>query len=210
MKKLFLLFVALFVMTTAKSQVEFNLGPKIGYQSSFISRIEYDNNAISEGSLTFGAFGRLTFNKFIIQPELMYSTYSFGLRNPIKVEVRNHSLAVPVMFGYELYETGLIKLRCSVGPVMYFGLKDVFEKDGEVLDMNDNHIYYMFAQWTHSTVSLGAAINIGVDISRFTIDFNYSQGLTSVFYDGFVHARDVENKPYKQNVFTLTLGYILK
>lgn len=207
MKKLFLLIVALFVMTTAKSQVEFNFGPKIGYQSSFITRAEYDDGAIANGSVTFGAFGRLTFNKFIIQPEFMYSAYSFELQRPTDIDARNHSLAFPVMFGYELYDADFIKLRGSVGPIMYIGLKDVFKKDGELLDLNDNNVYSTLAKWTHSKVSLGAVINIGVDISCLTLDFNYSHGLTNVFYQGVVPAsRDTES--YKQNVFTITLGYV--
>ncbi len=209
MKKLFLLFVALFVVTSVKSQVKFDFGPKIGYQSSFLSRFDYDRKAISNGSLTFGAFGRVSINKFIVQPELMYSTYSFELQRPTDIDVKNYSLAVPVMFGYELYDADCIKLRGSIGSVMYFGLQDVFEKDGEVLDLNDNLIYSMLSHWTHSTLSLGAAVNVGVDLYRFTIDFNYSHGLTSVFYKGVAPVLiNGVYEPYKQNVFTITLGYI--
>ena len=58
----------------------------------------------------------------------------------------------------------------------------------------------------------GAALNIGIDVWKFTLDVNYSFGLSKFFksddvnwsvgeYSGSIHLDKT-----KQNVFTITLG----
>ena len=211
MKKL-LLFIALFVAMAANAQSNFDFGPKLGYQSSYISRSEYDETAISSGSVTFGVFGRFEYNNIIIQPEIMYSGYSFKLslyNNGIMLDARNHSIAVPVLVGYKFYDNDFLNLRANVGPVMYFGFSDTFKFAGEKIDLNNDAVSYVLEPWTHSPVSLGLALNIGVDIERFTLDFTYSKGLTNVFRDVELMFDDYvfDYIPYKQNVFSFTLGY---
>lgn len=214
MRKLFLLLASLFVAMTMNAQVDLSFGPKLGYQSLLVTRAEYDINQISDDSYTLGVFGRATINKFVIQPELMYCSYEFSLlkvNNYHHVDVSNQSLALPIYLGYNFFENDHIKLRANLGPVFYFSLKDTFIMDNNELDLNDDYTYSMLKHWVHKDVVVGAAVNIGVDFWNFVLDFNYSLGLTNMFHDrtylSDVSYSSIDYEPYKQQVFTFTLGY---
>ena len=59
-------------------------------------------------------------------------------------------------------------------------------------------------------MTMGAALNLGVDIWKLTLDINYSFGLTETFDDeievpGLPEIEIGDNT--KQNIFTVTLGF---
>ena len=121
-------------------------------------------------------------------------------------------MALPIYFGYSFFENDHIRLRGNLGPVFYFSLKDTFTMRDLELDLSDELTYSMLKHWVHKDVVVGAAINIGVDLWNFVLDLNYSLGLTNVFYDrtyynSNVYYSPIEYEPYKQQVFTITLGY---
>ena len=61
-------------------------------------------------------------------------------------------------------------------------------------------------------MTMGAALNLGVDVWRFTLDINYSLGLTDAFDDELVIPGVGEfelDDNTKQNIFTVTLGFKL-
>lgn len=114
MRKVFLLFVALFVATTVNAQTDVWVGPKFGYQTAKLSFKGSNVKQDFKNDMTFGMFARFTFPKFIIQPELLYS---FNARNCINV---------PVYFGYKLVDDKIFKMRANAGPVLFYNtMKDV-------------------------------------------------------------------------------------
>lgn len=212
MRKVLLLFVALFMATVANAQISpITFGPKVGYQTTKLSLKEDAIKSDFKGNMTFGLFGRLTIKKFVLQPEVLFfksgKVFETSLLdkngsviNP-KISINQMNMAVPVFIGYQFIDIPLLKMRANVGPVFYFALgKAEYSKDGESvkpeIDSSEN-------------MTLGGAVNLGIDIWKLTLDVNYSLGLTNVF-DGNVKVAGQEfttGNNTKQNIFTVTLGF---
>lgn len=208
MKKV-ILFLSLFLMmaTTSNAQADFSFGPKVGYKANSLSINRGDLLFFPKGHVTFGAFGRIMIKDFIIQPELMYHYSVLDERsihfNPSNIihltsnnRATNHSLVLPVYFGYQFISRDNFNMRANIGPIVHFNFDFVFED-----------IYQM---WDYKFLNLGTALNIGVDIHRFTIDVSYSLGLTNVIKGG-IKLHSMINMGFansdKLNTFSITLGY---
>ena len=107
MKKVILLFVALFVATIVNAQ-DVCVGPKFGYQTAKLSFKGSHIKQDFKNDMTFGMFARFTYPKFILQPEILYS---FNARNCINI---------PVYFGYKLVDNKNLKMRANAGPVLFY------------------------------------------------------------------------------------------
>lgn len=221
MKKVFLLFAALFIATMANAQFDIAVGPKVGYQATKLSLNKERIKSDFKGNMTFGVFGRVTIKKFIVQPELLYFKSGkifkldaigedFGWNNLVPnptITINQSNLALPIYLGYQFVDLDLIKMRANVGPVFYFAMgKTEYQTnmmcDAEPLTTQESPTEAM---------TLGGALNLGVDVWRFTLDVNYSIGLTDVFDDeiglgGYEFEVDDNTK---QNIFTVTLGFKL-
>ena len=210
MKKV-VLFLSWFLLmaTTSNAQVKFYYGPKVGYKTNSLSINGGDCVLNQKGYVTFGAFGRIMINDFIIQPELMYN-YSelyegsarfdpVNLVNLSATPTINHSIALPIYLGYQFVGRNNFNMRATAGPIVHFNI-DLFKES-------------MYQQWNYRFMNLGAALNLGVDIYRFTIDVCYSMGLTnvikggvilnSIMYPGQRFYADTD----RLNTFSITLGY---
>lgn len=205
MKKLLLvLAVVLFANVARAEGFGFHFGPKIGYQTAKLSIEKADIKSGFSEHLTAGVFGRVVIKDFIIQPELLWfkSSQVFqlennGILNP-ELTMSQQNLALPIFVGYQFFDWKFVKLRANVGPVMYF-VVDQTNKcnyNNQSLDVEAN------------SMTWGGAVNFGVDLLMFTLDINYSFGLTDI-----VKANDVtiggEVFPIdntKQSIFTVTLG----
>lgn len=210
MKKIFLLLVAIFAMTTANAQFDFCIGPKLGYQTTKLSFKKDNIKSDFKGNMTLGVFGRITVERFVVQPELLYfkssksmrfetTGKSFSLNNII---VNQNNLALPVFLGYQFVDTKMFDMRICAAPVFYFavGKVEYTSEDGnKSLIVND----------ASKNTIIGGAVNLGVDIWRFVLDVNYSFGLSKVF-DDELHLSDnrsISVIDARQNVFTVTLGF---
>lgn len=221
MKKVLLLFVALFIATAVNAQnTSVTLGPKVGYQTSKLSVKRHDVKSDFKGNMTFGVFGRLAIDRFVLQPELLYyksgkvlevnafGNGSLSQMNPT-FTVHQSNLVLPIFLGYQFVDKPTLKMRANVGPVFYFAVgkteysSNLFDSDYVIKTSHES-----FAEDT----SIGAALNLGIDIWKFTIDVNYSLGLSDAVEDeieipGFPEFEIGEDT--KQNVFTVTLGFKL-
>ena len=217
MKKVLLLFVALFVATAVNAQISpITFGPKVGYQTTKLST---DRNVIKsdfKGNMAFGVFARLTIKDFILQPELLYyksgkmfqvSVFdNFGIQNPNlnpTFTINQSNLALPVLLGYQFVDIPILKMRANVGPVFYFAIGQAeYSMNGENVPYVDNDVT--------EDMTVGAALNLGIDIWKLTLDVNYSLGLTETFDDEIevpgVGEFEVGDNT-KQNIFTVTLGF---
>lgn len=221
MKKVLLLFAALFVATIANAQFDICVGPKVGYQATKLSLDKQSIKSSFKGNMTFGVFGRVTIKKFIVQPELLYFKSgkvfeisviddNFGIDNPAlnpTFTFNQANLALPIFLGYQFLDLDLIKMRANVGPVFYFAVGKTEYSSNFTGD--DNH---KMQESPNENMTMGAALNLGVDVWRFTLDINYSLGLTDAFDDELVIPGVGEfelDDNTKQNIFTVTLGFKL-
>ena len=220
MKKVLLLFAALFVATIANAQFDICVGPKVGYQATKLSLDKQSIKSSFKGNMTFGVFGRVTIKKFIVQPELLYFKSgkvfevsvidNFGIDNPAlnpTFTINQANLALPIFLGYQFLDLDLIKMRANVGPVFYFAVGKTEYSSNFTGD--DNH---KMQESPNENMTMGAALNLGVDVWRFTLDINYSLGLTDAFDDELeipgVGEFELDDNT-KQNIFTVTLGFKL-
>ena len=217
MKKVFLLFAALFIATVANAQISpITFGPKVGYQTT---KLSLDENVIKsdfKGNMTFGVFARLTIKNIVLQPELLYFKSGkvfevsalgndWGLNNLIPnptFTINQSNLALPIMIGYQFIDIPIIKMRANVGPVFYFAVgKAEYSMNGEDIPLP--------VESATENMTMGAALNLGLDIWKLTLDINYSLGLTDVFDDELEiagHEVDLGDNT-KQNIFTVTVGF---
>jgi hypothetical protein len=221
MKKVLLLFVALFVATAVNAQISpITFGPKVGYQTTKLSTSREVIKSDFKGNMAFGAFARLTIKNFIVQPELLYyksgkvfEVDMFGdnwggignlIPNPT-LTINQSNLAMPILLGYQIIDIPLIKVRANAGPVFYFALgKAEYAMNGENLPIE-------FDEDVTEDMTMGAALNLGIDIWKLTLDFNYSLGLSDVMDDeieipGYPDEIEIGDDT-KQNIFTVTLGF---
>ena len=217
MKKVFLLFAALFIATIANAQISpITFGPKVGYQTT---KLSLDKNVIKsdfKGNMAFGVFARLTIKNVVLQPELLYYKSGkmfevsalgndWGLNNLVPnptFTISQSNLALPVLIGYQFVDIPILKMRANVGPVFYFAVgKAEYSMNGEDIPLP--------VESATENMTMGAALNLGVDIWKLTLDVNYSLGLTDVFDDELeVGGYEVDlGDNTKQNIFTVTLGF---
>jgi hypothetical protein len=219
MKKALLLFVALFVATAVNAQISpITFGPKVGYQTTKLSTNKEIIKSDFKGNMAFGVFARLTIKNFILQPELLYyksgKTFEMSLHNDapgLSPEVKptftinQSNFALPVFLGYQFIDIPLIKMRANVGPVFYFA---VGKTEYSTNWMGDNTV--KTKESPSENMSIGGALNLGIDLWKFTLDINYSLGLTDAFDDKLeipgVGEFEMGDKT-KQNIFTVTLGF---
>ena len=166
--------------------------------------------------MTFGVFARLTIKNIVLQPELLYFKSGkvfevsalgndWGLNNLIPnptFTISQSNFALPIMIGYQFIDIPIIKMRANVGPVFYFAVGKA------EYSMNGNDIPLPVESATED-MTMGAALNLGLDIWKLTLDINYSLGLTDVFDDELEiagHEIDLGDDT-KQNIFTVTLGF---
>lgn len=220
MKKVLLLFAALFMATIANAQFDICIGPKLGYQTTKLS-VKKDNiKSDFKGNMTFGVYGRVTIKKFVIQPELLYfksgkmfevslldnSTTSFLPDVKPTITINQSNLALPVFLGYQFLDLDLIKMRANAGPVFYFAVGKTEYVYPDILTGDDKSVKTQDAPTEGMT--MGAALNLGIDVWKFTLDVNYSLGLTDVFDDEIeVGGYEISGDDTKQNIFTVTLGF---
>jgi len=223
MKKLLLVLAVVLFANVAKAEgFGFCIGPKVGYQTTKLSLEKAEIKKGFSDHLTVGVFGRITISNFIIQPELLWfksgNVFNFDIdpsvnvNNGINVDLNpsltltQQNLALPIFLGYQI-DGGILKLRANVGPVMYFLLnqKQTVDSEGNTQNVDFDNLDAKGMTW-------GAALNIGLDVWKLTLDVNYSFGLSDYFKSdsinwSFGNSSGTFNlDKTKQNVFTVTLG----
>ena len=205
MKKLLLvLAVVLFANVANAEGFGFHLGAKLGYQTANLSLQKADIENGFSNHFTAGIFGRVTIKNVLIQPELMWfkSGQVFNLENDGVINptltMSQQNLALPIFVGYQFLDLKLVKLRANVGPVMYF-VVDQTNKcnyNDQAIDIDANGMTW------------GGALNVGIDVLMFTLDINYSFGLTNLIdkSDVKIGGYDFPIDNTKQSIFTVTLG----
>lgn len=216
MKKLILLFVSLMIGSLVMAQMP-NFGLRAGLTSTTLST-NLSENFASENRLGYqgGVFVRLNFNKFYVQPELIYNHRSTKLEyeiNPVidgesqRVGVRSDlkigTFDIPIIAGFKLVKTKLLNVRIFAGPNISFSTnKDISYEyttgDGEDFEgdiPDDGKISVDDFNSTTWYLQAGA----GVDVLFLTFDVRWEKGLSDTYNDG--------NLSFTNNVWLFTLGF---
>ena len=207
MKKLLLvLAVVLYASVAMAEGVGFHFGPKIGYQAANLSYKKADIQTGFSEHFTAGIFGRICIKNVLIQPELLWfkSGQIFSIEGANlseldpRIEMSQQNLALPIMLGYQFLDLKLIKFRAHVGPVMYFVVDQTSKcnYDNQEMKLEANGMTW------------GGQLGLGVDVLLFTLDINYSFGLTNLIDKENVKigGQDFQIDNTKQSLFTVTLG----
>ena len=210
-KLLLVLAVVLFANVARAEGFGVHLGAKLGYQTANLSLQKADIKNGFSNHFTAGIFSRVTIKNVLIQPELMWfkSSQVFNLAgvnpstlNPSglspRVEMSQQNLALPIFLGYQFVDLKLFKMRANVGPVMYFVIDQTGTCDynNQKLDVEANGMTW------------GGALNVGIDVLMFTLDVNYSFGLSNIVKTDQVQfgGETFNVDETKQSIFTVTLG----
>jgi len=215
MRKLLLTIFSVVLGTALMAQLP-NIGIRVGLTSSQLTT-NISETFSSENTLGYqaGAFVRLNFDKFYIQPELIYNHRSTKLQyeiNPV-IDGENQQLGVrsdlkigtfdiPVLFGFKIVKTKLLNIRFFAGPELSFATSkslsyeyttgDGEEFNGEVPD--DSKLSVDDFNQTTWYMQAGA----GIDVLFLTFDIRYEKGLSDLYNQGDL---DISN-----NVWVFTLG----
>lgn len=194
-----------------------NIGIRVGLTSNTLST-NLSENFASDNRLGYqgGAFVRLNFGKFYVQPELIYNHRSTKLEyeiNPVidgenqKVGVRSDlkigTFDIPVIAGFKILKTKMLNVRIFAGPDISFSTKkdisyEYTTGDGEDFEGDipeDSKIN--IDDFNSSTWYLQAGA--GVDVLFLTFDVRWEKGLSETYNDG--------NLSFKNNVWLFTLGF---
>ena len=213
MKRLLLIICIMFSITL-NAQSDFYFGPKVGYKRNINVKDNTSSTIVHYkdiSDITLGAYGRLMFDNFIIQPELMYNYIAietFQCTGPVTIS-KNHSFILPIYFGYQFINRDNFNMRANLGPIVHFNFDKCVELMGREPDYDSNVDRSIMRQYDYNFANLGAAFNIGADIYRFTVDISYSLGLTNVFYSrAILMSRGANSQGHRGlNTFTFTVGY---
>lgn len=208
MKKTFLLIAAILMMGSAAfagGGFDIAIGPKVGYQTA---QLRYDRASIESGfsnHFTAGVFGRVTFGKIYVQPEVLYLKTSnlFNVDftgqnddNPLSIPtganvnltLNQMNLQVPVLVGIKIIDLDIIALRAQAGPTANFVLKSetlidyTFSVTGDDGVETEQTGTSNNGDFDTKSISWGLQAGVGVDILDFiTLDINYNFGLSSIF-----------------------------
>ena len=170
MKKLILFLAMVFSVTFAYSQ-RFNVGVKVGYNSTLkLNDLHYNSQKFSEeffGNMHLGGFVRLNFEKLYLQPELLYSMrrkdYRLNDEPTYDNLVKIRAFDVPLLFGCKLIDGKAVNIRAFAGPKFRFNTgSKITPSDADKFASN------------LKTTALGFEIGAGVDVFMLTFDVRYN------------------------------------
>ncbi len=234
MKKSFLLIAMLLVFSGSMFAQDFDLGVKLGYQTSHLSYKKADIKSDFLNHMTFGLFGRVEIGKFYIEPEVLYyktgdifeltaENISEGWTLPeekVTFTLNESNLQVPILFGWKALDLGVVALRLQAGPTASFTIasQTLFDEtfslngsSGETETINEGTNLGLDTK----SISWGLQAGIGADIlGKITVDINYNFGLSKIFGNlnntslgNYFNFNNIDQT--KKNTFLVTVGYKL-
>lgn len=232
MKKSFLLIAMLLMFGGSMFAQDFDLGVKLGYQTSHLSYKKANIKSDFLDHMTFGIFGRIEFGKIYIEPEVLYyksgnifeltaENISEGWSLPeekVTFTLNESNIQVPILLGWKAIDLGVAAIRLQVGPTANFTIasKTLFDEtfsltntEGETETINENTDLKLNTK----SISWGLQAGVGADIlGKITVDINYNFGLSSIFgtlnNTGLSNYFDFSNiDQTKKNMFLVTVGY---
>jgi hypothetical protein len=206
MKKLFL-FVSIFLAALFSSDTsfaQFSFGLKLGYNATKLSAsIDTMKSSMSSG-FHVGAYARIG-KRVHLQPEFYYTlsgatfeNLGAGSINDWKQKVTVGTLDIPVLIGFSILESKVIKWRIMVGPEASFVV------NSKIKDVNlAGPIETSDLRTTNWFIQAGT----GLDVLFLTLDIRYQAGLNSLINDVTASDGTVYPVNSKGNAFVVSLGF---
>ena len=213
MRKLLLTIFSVVIGTALMAQLP-NIGIRAGLTTAEIST---DVSAVftSENTLGYqaGAFVRINFNKFYVQPELIYNHRSTKLEYEVRpvidlegqrvgasTEMKIGAFDIPVIAGFKILDTKLFNVRFFAGPVMSLATNKSLEYNYTTGDGEEftGAVDEPITVDDFNQVTWYGQAGAGVDVLFFTFDIRYEKGLSDLYNNGDVN--------FKNNVWVFTLG----
>ncbi len=177
MKKTLILILAVLFSGALMAQPIFDLGLKAGVNNSKVTFNTNDYTSESVVKAHIGAFGRVGWSRFYLQPEVYYSAKGGKVLerdvNPITrtAQFDFSTVDVPLLLGIKVLKGGAANLRVMGGPVLCMmtskgiDANDVLEKQY----YNDQYFGYQYG--------------IGVDFLSFFLDARMEHAGNRFYYD---------------------------
>lgn len=180
--------------------IGFTVGPMAGITSTTAS-VNINKSKETAGSgISLGGFARLRVLRFLLQPELLYTTRSSSFvtteagipgNNVYPFNVTTKGIDINILGGYRLLSLGQFAALRAMGGV---GLGYVSDKTLEY-----NGVSYVSAGIKDQAQRL--ILGVGIDALKLTADLRFEIGLTNVMNNTTVDLT--------HNTFSLTLGFML-
>lgn len=205
MKRIFILFAALLLVTPAFSQL-FRIGIKAGVQTKDVPTYETLTGtnpiqAIADQStwgFHGGLFARIKLGPVFLQPEAVFVTnsYDYNVTTGTVPELKSQTfnrLAVPVLLGVKL---GPVRLNAGPQATIQIGSPEALIDDPNFDEM------YKGALWGYSA-------GIGIDLfSKLNIDARVSGGLGDMLGDQVTIGSQTFNLDYGSAAIFLSVGWL--
>lgn len=236
MKKTFLLIAALLMLggaAFAGGGIDLAIGPKVGFQTAFLSYQKADIKAGFSNHFTAGIFGRVTIGRVYVQPEVLYfktsnvfdahvigveeneNLFNLPTGANVNLTLNQMNLQVPILVGFNVIDLDVVTLRAQVGPTANFVLQSktlydqTYTLEGQTAEIANTTTDEKF---NPKSISWGVQAGLGVDVlKRITLDINYNFGLSKMF-DALNETTLGETFDFsnidntKQNMFMVTVG----
>lgn len=200
MKNLALIFALLMVFNS--NAQSFKLGVKAGITNTQIIGSDFKNFELPSSSNCFliGAFSRIGFAGFFIQPEIDFRNLEFSVTNPgnttnAQALTKLHYIDVPVLFGKKILKV----MHVSAGPNFQFLVnQDLSATNTANLNIGN-----------YNNFVVGAQVGVGFDIWKLCFDARYDFTINSI--GSAASSIGTQNVDFssRASMFQFTLGYKL-
>jgi hypothetical protein len=205
MKKIIVFVLLIFMAGEINAQFVFGL--KLGYNASKLTSNVDTVVASFNSGFHAGAFFRVG-KRVHLQPEVYYTfsggTFEGDFINTVdnwKQKVTIGSLDVPVLIGFKLIDSKILKWRIDAGPEVSFVVNS---------KITDVKLTGPITESDISTVNWYGLVGTGIDILFITFDVRYQFGFNSIINDVTkTVGTTTTNYPVnsKGNLFLVSLGF---
>lgn len=189
--------VTILFAVSANAQTYFNLGYGLGRDKTTFGSMEPDatqSSTLFAGvSHNFGIAGN-----FGVEPGVNYVFNFSNTGDELSVKNQYHGIQVPVLLNYAFVPSSNFAFKLFAGPAANLGLSDksttyVGDTKGITIDN--------YADDSYNRFGLSASFGIAAELHEtFRLKLGYDLGLTDLNKE--------EKVSYRQNLLTLSLGYI--
>jgi hypothetical protein len=197
--KNFALFFLLLMALNAQSQ-SFKLGVKAGITNTQIVGADFKNFEVPSSSNGFliGAFSRVGFAGFFIQPEVDFRNLEFSIKNDgtttsSEALTKLNYIDVPVLFGKSFLKV----IHVCAGPNFQF----LVNQNLSATNTSNLNI------GNYNNFVVGAQVGVGLDVWRLSFDARYDFSVNSIGNAASSVSNQNVDFSSRASMFQFTLGY---
>jgi len=160
MKKLTILIILVVFALVGNAQGFFDLGPKVGLNTSKISTNVSDYTPQTINNYQVGVFARINLGRIYVQPEVYYNSKGGEYIDKLSPTTINSfdlkTVDVPALLGFKIIDQKAVNLRIMAGPVFSF--------------LADKNVEGKFTQDNVKNSFFGWQYGAGIDFLFLTLD----------------------------------------